>query len=159
MNATYFYEFLTLCLLFYMLFKLVELFKSSNQDELPESSTDHRFINLIHGQEALNFLDRLIKEKYNYHLYLDLMPVYLDRKIPEKKQIQDLKEKIYVSVVGSLTKSVKQEVTRFFTEKGIEIYVYERIIILINETDFKSTEKFTEVFRDLNSAKIDQILA
>ncbi len=158
--GTTFYLFFILIIIFYMIFKISELFVDQKVNKLPEdSSVDKRYIDIAHGDKILNFLDRIIKEKYTYHLYLTLMPIYLDRKIPEKKHIQELKEKIYVSVVGSLTSNVKKEVLRFFTEKGIEIYVHERIIILMNETDFRSTEKFTEAFRDLNPSKLDQILS
>jgi len=142
-------------ILFWGLFKIVNVFKS---DPKTETISTGRVIDPNHGQDALNFLDRIIKEKYNYHLYLTIMPIYLDRKIPEKKVIKELKEMIYVSVVGSLTSGIKREVLRFFTEKGIELYVHERIIILMNETDFRSAEKFNEAFRDLNAHKLEKIL-
>jgi hypothetical protein len=159
--GTYFYEFLVFCGLLFTGYKIAELFSpgGKNTKEPLNNLTNEKVIDLVHGQETLNFIDRIVKEKYSYHLYLTLMPIYLDRKIPEKKKIQELKEKIYVAVVGSLSVSVKNEVLRFFTEKGIEIYVHERIIILMNETDFKNAEKFTEAFRDLNANKIDQIMA
>jgi hypothetical protein len=127
-------------------------------DTKPVTGTQERIIDLTQGQDNLNFLDRMIKEKFNYHLYLTLMPIYFDGKIPEKKVIKDLKENIYVTVVGSLSNVVKKEMLRFFTEKGIELYVHERIIILLNETDFRSSEKFKEAFRDLNVRNVDKIL-
>ncbi len=147
--------FLFIIILFWGVFKLISVFTKEKPTALLD---EDRTVDPNHGQDALNFLDRVIKEKYNYHLYLTLMPIYLDRKIPEKKVIKELKEKIYVSVVGSLTSGVKREVLRFFTEKGIELYVHERIIILMNETDFRSAEKFNEAFRDLNAAKVEKIL-
>ncbi len=115
-------------------------------------------IDLRKGQLAMDFLERLIREKYNYYMYLELLPIYLDRKIPEKNTIKNIKEKIYVSVVGSLTRSVKHEILNFFTEKGIEIFVNEKIIIMMNETDFRSAEKFTEAFREINANNVDRII-
>jgi hypothetical protein len=108
--------------------------------------------------EVLNFLDRFIKDKFNYHLYLELLPIYLDNKIPEKNLIKTLKEKIYVSVVGSLSQSLKKKIMQYYTEKGIEIYIHEKIIVYMNETDFKTASKFSEAFRDLDNKKIDRLL-
>ena len=115
-------------------------------------------INVVEGMKVIDFLERIIKEKYNYHMYLTLLPIYMEKKIPEKKVITDLKEKIYVSVVGSLTKDVKHKILQFFTEKGIEIFIHEKIIIYMNETDFKSTEKFNEAFREITPSNVDKII-
>jgi maleate cis-trans isomerase len=115
-------------------------------------------IDVVEGMKVIDFLERMIKEKYNYHMYLTLLPIYIDKKIPEKKVISDLKEKIYVSVVGSLTKDVKRKILQFFTEKGIEIYIHEKIIIFMNETDFRSAEKYNEAFRDISVSNVDKIL-
>ncbi len=123
------------------------------------STESHIGVDLQKGQLAIDYLQRLISEKYNYYMYLDLLPIYLDRKIPEKNIIKDVKEKIYVSVVGSLTKPVKQEILKFFTEKGIEIFVHESIVIHMNKTDFQASDSVNSRFiSDLRDADIDKIL-
>lgn len=137
--------------------KIYGIFKKPKKIK-SEESTEIRETNFKTAEEALNFLDRFIKEKYNYHLYLSLLPVYLDKKIPEKNLIKTIKEKIYVSVVGSLSQPMKKLITHYFTEKGIEIYIHEKIITYMNETDFRSAEKFGEAFRDLDATKVDRIL-
>jgi hypothetical protein len=115
-------------------------------------------IDFKYTQVALDFLDRLIKEKYNFYLYTNLLPIYLDNKIPEKKLVQEIKEKIYVSVVGGLNPDTKKSILTFFTEKGIEIYIHEKIMILMNETDFRTSDKFKESFRNIDPKKVDVIL-
>ena len=115
-------------------------------------------VDFKYAEDAMKFLDKIINEKYKYHLYATLMPIYLDKKIPEKKTIGEIKEKIYVSVVGGLTSETKKSILNFFTEKGIEIYIHEKIMVLMNETDFRSTEKFTEAFRDIKTRNIDQLI-
>lgn len=109
-------------------------------------------------QSILDFLDRIIKNKYNFYMYTELMPIYLDQKVPEKRIVSELKEKIYVSVVGGLTIKTKKSILDLFTEKGIEIYIHERIMILMNETDFKTSGKFSEAFKDLNPRRMDGII-
>ncbi len=134
--------------------KIFQIFHRSyrpNKQNPQEASIKNAF-------EVLNFLDRFIKDKFNYHLYLELLPIYLDNKIPEKNLIKTLKEKIYVSVVGSLSQSLKKKIMQYYTEKGIEIYIHEKIIVYMNETDFKTASKFSEAFRDLDNKKIDRLL-
>jgi hypothetical protein len=146
-------------LILFITIKTVGCLKDKSYKKEEEiKATEVPGVNLDEGQLALNYLDRLIKEKYQYYLYLDLLPIYLDRKIPEKNIISKIKEKIYVSIVGSLTREVKHEILKYFTEKGIEIYVNERIIVYMNETDFQTAQKYTEYFREINANDIDKIL-
>ncbi len=126
--------------------------------EEPIEKTEMIGIDLTKGQKAIDYLERLISEKYSYYKYLELLPIYLDNKIPEKKLIRETKEKIYASVVGSLTQEVKLEILKFFTEKGIEIFVHEKIIIHMNETDFRASEKLTESFRELTPNNVSKLI-
>ncbi len=144
---------------FIVLAVVMTLMAKFDQDPEPELEPEEiHTINFVEGQQSIDFLERLIREKYSYYMYLELLPIYLDRKIPEKNTIKKIKEKIYVSVVGSLTKSVKLEILKYFTEKGIEIFVNEKIIIMINETDFRSAEKFTEEFREITVGNVSQLI-
>jgi hypothetical protein len=132
--------------------------KNKKIKELLSLNDRHKNVDFKYVEDAMKFLDKIIQEKYKYHLYATLLPVYLDKQIPEKKMISEIKEKIYVSVVGSLTSETKKSILNFFTEKGIEIYIHEKIMVHMNETDFRSTEKFTEAFRDIKSKNVDQLI-
>jgi len=134
-----------------VIYAAVTSFEKKEVTEIP------RPISFKTGQEALDFLDRVIKEKYKFYMYTELYPIYLNNKIPEKTVVQEVKEKIYVSVVGSLSKQVKKEILNFFTERGIEIYTNEKIIILMNETDF-SASNLNGNFRDLKPYQVDTIM-
>jgi uncharacterized protein YneF (UPF0154 family) len=136
---------------------IVEWYKDKSAQKKPLLQNSQVF-NFKSGQEALDYLDRLIKEKYTYQLYANLLPIYLDRKIPEKNIVKEIKEKIYVTTVGSLSPEVKREILKYFTQKGIEIYINEKIMIYMNETDFRTAEKFTESFRDLKPDQVEKFL-
>ncbi len=112
----------------------------------------------VYMQKALDFLDRVIKDKFDYYMYTTLLPLYLDNQVPEKKSMQELKVKIYVSVVGGLTTKTKRSILDFFTEKGIEIYIHEKIMIYMNKTDFKTAGKFGEAFRNIRPKNMDTLL-
>jgi len=142
---------------FLILFMLVINILARKKIKLLETKPPQK-ANFEYNESALNFLDRLIENKYNFHMYTTLIPIYMDSKIPEKKTIKELKEKIYVSVVGGLSTKTKISILDFFTEKGVEIYIHERIMILMNKTDFKTSGKYTEGFRNLKSNQIQNIM-
>ena len=123
------------------------------EEELRFKRTDFKYT-----EDAIKFLDKLIEDKYNFYMYTVLIPIYLDHKIPEKKIIHDLKEKIYVSVVGGLQIRTKKSILEFFTEKGIEIYIHEKILVHMNKTDFKTAGKYSEAFRELRVNKMDVLI-
>jgi hypothetical protein len=123
-----------------------------------EKNVQQEKIDFKYADDAIKFLDKIINEKYRYYMYVELIPIYLDKKIPEKKLIQTIKEKIYVSVVGGLTQETKKSILTFFNEKGIEIYIHEKIMILINETDFKASDKSGESFRDIKDRNISAMM-
>jgi len=115
-------------------------------------------IDFDEGQKVLDYLDRIIKDKYRYYLYTYFLPIYLDKKIPEKKTVDEIKKKIYVSVVGGITRETKDEILKYFTEKGIEIYINEKIMVFMNETDFQAEQKVTETFRDLKPELMEKVM-
>jgi hypothetical protein len=118
-----------------------------------ESNVDFKY-----AQSAIEFLDKIIKDKFNYHLYTNILPAYMDNKIPEKKVISDIKDKIYVSVVGGLSQETKKSILNFFTEKGIEIYVHEKIMTHMNETDFRTVNKHDEAFKNLDARRVNTVM-
>ncbi len=133
------------------------------RDQLKKNTNLHKRIDASkidfkYASEAMLFLDNLIQVKYDYHLYSTIMPIYLDKKIPEKKEIEQIKERIYVSIVGGLSPTTKKSILLFFNEKGIEIYIHEKIINLMNKTDFINSEKFKESFRDIKGDGINTLI-
>jgi hypothetical protein len=151
---------LTIIILAFLIISLGLYFflTSLNKEKNTNTPPPYKQMDFVKGEQALKFLDRIIKEKYTFHLYAKLLPIYLDKKIPEKNIVQEVKEKIYVSVVGSLSKDVKKNYLEYFTEKGIEIYINEKIMIYMNETDFRTAEKYTESFRDLKPHEAEKLL-
>jgi len=116
--------------------------------KLKESIENNKTVDFKYASEAMNFLDKIIVEKYKFYMFSTLMPLYLDKQVPEKKIINEIKEKIYVSVVGGLTLETKKSILKFFTEKGIEMYTHEKILVLMNETDIRTSDKLNENFKD-----------
>jgi len=123
-----------------------------------ELVSEYEKVDFKYAKEALDFLDRIIKDKFNYHLYNNILPIYLDKKIPEKKFISTIKEKIYVSIVGGFSTGTKKSILKFFTEKGIEIYIHEKIMVHLNQTDFRATNNEGQLSDKLNIRDLEKFL-
>jgi hypothetical protein len=115
-------------------------------------------INFQTAKEALRFLDDQIQKKFEFYTYSQLLPLYHKNTIPEEKVIREIKDKIYIDIVGSFNLELKKEYQKFFTKQGVEIYINQTILILLNKLDFQLSEK--EPFNDIskNLKTIDEIL-
>lgn len=118
-----------------------------------EEPVDFKYI-----KESTDFLDELIRLKFSYYLYTFFIPLYLDKKVPEKAKVEEIKEKIYVSVVGGLSMRTKKSIMGFFTEKGVQMYINERILNHMNEVDYRTSDKYTESFKDLKAGGIETLM-
>jgi len=91
---------------------------------------------------TIEFLDKLITDKYEYYLYKEILPVYVGNisnkkeKFNKEKFLQ-LKEMFFSDINMSLSKNIKIELMNLFTRKGIEIYIHQKFATLFNKTDAK----------------------
>jgi len=88
------------------------------------------------AQSAITFLNIMIKEKYNYYNYIKLLPLYNELKIPENKLIQEIKHTIFLNIRGSLSEEITSNLLKYFSRKGLDIYINEKIIVFINQVDY-----------------------
>lgn len=116
-------------------------------------------LNIKEASDIIKYLNELIQEKFNYHLHSKLLTLYIDGKIPEIKLIKSIKEHVYLSVTTSLSPEFKKLLLKYHTPKGIEVFIHERTMTLLNEVDFTMTKsKNTEQFKGVTPKNIDQIL-
>jgi hypothetical protein len=116
-------------------------------------------IDFKEAQSALDYLDRLIKAKIQFYTLFELMPIYNENNVPEKKVIEEIKHKIYATIVGSLSKEIKKKILKYSNQKGIEIYINERIMTYLNETDFKVSNSSSNIFKDIKMNSIDTLMS
>ena len=114
-------------------------------------------VSVNEAQEVLVYLNALIQEKFNYHLYSKLLTTYSDNRVPEVKDIKKIKEHIYLSVTTSLAVGFKKTILRYHTVKGIEVIIHERVMTLLNEVDFTMTNK-KDGFKELNLKNLSKII-
>jgi len=92
------------------------------------------------GKDALEILDNIILDKYQYYLYTQIFPKYMGstKKVAiGKEEFHNLKENFWVEVMGGITPELLEKVKYIFNEKGLIIYINEKFITLFNKTDAK----------------------
>ena len=109
--------------------------------------------------KALQFLDRLIQKKIEVYYLTELLPVYNQNQIPENSLVKKIHDEIYLIITASITPKIKQEYLKFFTKKGIEMYIRQEITRILNKLDLENNNN-SEPFRDLKTQinKIDKII-
>jgi len=134
--------------------------ESIDNNETPSKVIDNIESDVVDfkaAEDVLNFLNKLIHEKFNFYLYSELLPLYQKNKIPENSIITEIKNNIYISITASITSNMKLEILKFFTRKGIEMYIHEKIMLLINKIDYGQAGA-NKNFNEINQNNIHQIL-
>lgn len=134
--------------------------KQNEANELPEYFSEiPAKLDIKEAQEVLDYLNNLIREKFNYHLHSKLLPLYVSGKIPETKVVKEIKENIYLSVTASVSPQLKKIILKYFSSKGVELLIHEKIMTMINEVDFTMTKSEKDVFKDITAKNISKILS
>jgi len=101
-----------------------------------------------------NFIIDLVDDRFNYYLYTEILPLYMSNKKLDKTMIQEIKEKIFIEISLFLSKEQKKYISNYFTQKGIQIFIYERVVILINKIDLS----FYKNIDQINEKDVDALL-
>jgi len=135
-----------------ILFYAWRTFSEESSEQKDNNLSD--LVDFKDGQDMFKYLDQLIHENFNYYLYSHLLPIYMEGKTPDKKTTNDLKQKIFISIVGSISENMKNRILLYFSEKGIKIYINQKIMVHVNKVDFKAhgeTNSFNNI--KLNNIK------
>jgi len=111
--------------------------KKQFTDEDPKS-------NLKDAQDAKKLLDELIENKFEYYLYKDILPYYVQnatRTKLDKEKFKELKETFYNDIKMSTSPVVVRRLNYLFTPRGIGLYIHSRFSTLFNKVDSKFVNK------------------
>jgi len=120
--------------------------------------TKPQVIDVSKYEERRKFLDDFILLNFKISLYTEILPLYNTNKSLQKKQINEIRNKIFAGVIGKLRPEILNLYFDYFTEKGFEMYVHEKIWFLLNEVDYKYKEK-GEFFKDVNLRTLNKIIS
>jgi hypothetical protein len=97
-------------------------------------------LNINEAQDLLNFLDELIKRKFNFYLINEILPYYHAGKSIDKNELKQLQEKFFIDISATINKDTKKLFKKYFTTAGIELYINERFLYYINKFDMNLAE-------------------
>jgi len=107
-------------------------------------------ISPVNGKYAMDFLNDLIKKKYEYYLYKDILPVYIGNEYSKKEKFTkerflEIKEFFFNDIFMSLSPEMKKEIVKLFSASGIEIYIHQQFATYFNKTDAKFLNKEEDI--------------
>ena len=90
---------------------------------------------LIEAEKAKSFLDKIIKDKFEYYFITEILPVYKIGKTLDKKQVNDLKDQFFLDVSFFINKEAKKILKKYYNTEAIKIYIIEKFFINLNKID------------------------
>ena len=94
----------------------------------------------VSAKEALviiSLLDEMMLTKFRYYLSSYLLPYFIKDQEIEKKTIKKLKEDFYIDVSSVFNAQLKMTFLKVFDQKGIEIYIHQTFLRLLNESNIQ----------------------
>lgn len=124
---------ITLTFIFiFFYFNIYMIFKTFKVDDIEVQ-------NFKSMNEMINIL---IQEKFNYYLYTEILPIYKSDKLPEDNQIDQIKNSIYTSIIGGFSKNFKMKYENIYTEKGFQLMIFQKVLLLFNNIDYDNYDSF-----------------
>jgi hypothetical protein len=98
------------------------------------------------NKQTLVLLEELIKQKFEFYLYKDILPVYIGNENTKKEKFKKekfmaLKKFFYSDLLNSLSEEQLNEVYKLFTQTGFEIFIHQKFSIAFNKVDAKFLNK------------------
>ena len=87
------------------------------------------------AKDLMDFMDKMLKIKFNYYFINEILPVYMANKQLDKPKIKELQESFYLDISALINKDFKMLFKKYYTKQGLEIYINEKFIYYLNKFD------------------------
>lgn len=91
--------------------------------------------NIKNAQATITLLDEMMLTKFRYYLSSYIQPFLEKDQEIEKKIIKKLKDDFYTDMLNVFNKDLMNQFLVVFDQKGIEIYIHQTFLRLLNERD------------------------
>jgi hypothetical protein len=113
--------------------------KKKEENLISELNIENLKVN--EADELIDFLDKIIKTKFNFYFINEILPYYQAGEKIDKPTLKEIQERFYIDVSALLNKNFKKLYKKYFTTQGIEIYINEKFIYFLNKFDSLNTEE------------------
>jgi len=120
--------------------------ESQNQQDQKKEGFDAR-----KAKEVKTLFDEILQDKFNFYFVTEILPIYGAGKTPDKKQLNEIKEKFMIDVTVFINKNFKEELKKYYTSEGIKMYIIEKFFYKLNKFD-------TQINRPTSQKKDDDKL-
>lgn len=97
----------------------------------------YQIISIQDTDASLDFLNKLLDIKFGYYLNTFLIAYFVNDKELDKKEIKKLKDDFYLDISNTLNNQQKNNLLRVFSQKGIELYIHQTFLRLLNDANIK----------------------
>jgi len=141
-------------MIFIMIINLVFIFllyknRKEKSPQVKPSSPEK--VDIKYLTDLKGYLDKLIKEKFDYLLINNILPLYYAGKKLDKNTVTDLQKEFFIRISFNLSKELKKELKKHFNEEGIKFYIDEKFLTYLNKIDKMTTENNQVSPKDLSS--------
>ena len=110
-----------------------------------------KYINNKYGKEAIDILDKIITDKYQFYLYKYILPVYLgsNKSSPmSKEKFKNIKEQFFIEIMKSVSPNITEALYLIYSTEGLMLYINEKFITLFNKTDSKFLNSGENIYKN-----------
>ena len=107
-------------------------------------------LNIEDTTKYIQLLDKLLLLKFNFYVGTFFSAALVKHKELDKTEIKNIKEQFYIDVSSTLNDHQKNQLLKVFSKKGIEIYIHQTFLKLLNDLDMKFNNSKIVEENDLN---------
>ncbi len=127
--------------------KSYDLMKAKMDEKLPIADTI----------KVMTFFDSFLATKFSYYLNTSMIAYFVNDKDIDKKEIKKLKIDFYSDVSNSLNNDQKADILKIFTKEGIELYIHQTFLRLVNEANIRFKSSNDTGMDALNTSTLNTI--
>jgi hypothetical protein len=124
---------------------IYKLYKQKQISDLKVKNLKRKKLSINDTITLVAFFDQLLEVKFRYYLVSYIMANFVSDKELDKKDIKKLKEDFYTDVSATLNDVQKSRLLEVYSKKGIELYIHQTFLRLLNEANIKFREKGTGI--------------
>jgi len=87
--------------------------------------------------KTMSFFNNVLELKFKYYLNAHFIAYFVNDKDLDKKDIKKFKNDFYIDVSNMLCDDQKQQLLKVFSKQGIELYIHQTFLSLLNEYNIK----------------------
>jgi len=108
-----------------------------------------KHIDIIEANEIILMFDSLLEKKFKYYNMIHFLAVFQSGKEPDIEVVKGIKQSFYTDISNTLSKDMEDLLIKIYNAKGLDLYIHQSFLRLLNEANIKYRVK-----DDINPANL-----